>query len=290
MGRKKAVFAALLVLLVFAGTACIPGTKKTPQDMACLSFGGGPFEGPHYQGYHEPGKGLFINGLFDKLYCYPTTQRTYIISSRADESDLGTADSIVAPSDDSIDVTFEMTVYFELATDEENLLAFHQEIGIKTKAFTEDGWEKMLNDYFRQQIESAVQKQARSFDAVEMYADQSVFLSIQNGLATTLPSNINEALGDDYMTNFRVVLRKIDLPQATKEELVRNKNSEIAIETKKNEVAQAELEAEAIEKRQKAFENCDVCILYEAIKSGTIDFWVIPNGQDLTLQTPNRRQ
>ena len=63
-------FVALVVLIVMA-----TGFKKTPRDEVGLSYGGGPIEGAHFQQVVEPGHGLFFNGVQDKLYLYPVTQR-----------------------------------------------------------------------------------------------------------------------------------------------------------------------------------------------------------------------
>lgn len=265
-------------------TACL-GFQKTPQDKMCVSYGGGPFEGAQFQGVHEPGQGLFQNGLFDKLYCYPVTERSYIISSGGGGD---AADPVVAPSQDNIPLTFELATYFQLNTDK--IAEFHEAIGIKTSAFTDDGWVQMLNEYFRPQIDQSLQRLGRQYEAVVAYSDRDSYSAIQASLRSELPVSINEALGDDYFNDFRIVLRRIDVPESLRAELQANKESEVRVVTKQNEVKQAEFEAEAIEKRQKAFENCQVCILYEAIKAGSIDFWVIPADNNLTLQTPPRSQ
>jgi hypothetical protein len=282
---KKLVL-LLLVLFALSGVACIPGTKTTPQDRVCVSYGGGPFEGKKFQGVHEPGKGRFINGLFDDLYCYPVTERSYIITSRPNEGDAHYADSVVAPSQDNIQLTFELATYFQLNVDK--IADFHSAIGIKTAAYEDDGWNNMLAEYFRPQIDQAVQRLARTYEAQVAYSDTGAFAAIQSSLRSELPNTINDALGDDYFEDFRIVLRKIDVPESLRNELLANKESAVRVQTKQNEVRQAEQEAQAIQKRQKALEGCEVCILYEAIKAGTIDFWVIPSGNNLTLQTPQR--
>lgn len=283
-GGSLALLTTMVVVSFVGVVSLLFSTKTTPQDKTCVSYGGGLFEGKDYQGTHEPGKGRFINGVMDKLYCYPVTERSFIITSQA-----GAADStspVVAPSQDNIPLTFELATYFQLNTSKVD--EFHAAIGIKTKAFSEEGWVNMLHEYFKPQIDQSVQRLARQYEATTAYADRDAFLTIQTSLKNELPQSINEALGDDYFSDFRVVLRRIDVPDTLRQELLANKESEVKVETKKNEVRQAEQEAEAIAKRQEALEDCDSCILYEAIKSGTIDFWVIPSGHDLTLQTPAR--
>ena len=278
------IMGVFLLLMVVVTT--VQALAKTPADKTCLSYGGGPMEPKRYQRTVPEGSGLFVNGVFDRLYCYPTTQRTYTITKQAGEGDEGRVDFVQAPSNDNVTMDFEMVVYFKLNTD--LLREFQENIGFKTQAWTDEGWVRMLREYFRPQIDLAVQKEARNYDAQSAFGDRAAFLSIQTALASALPENINAALGDDYIEDMRIVLRKIDIPQTLKDQLLANKESEVKIKTKQNEILQAKAEAEAIAERQKALEGCQVCILYEAIKSGTIDFWVIPSGNNLTLQTPTR--
>ena len=281
--RARIGIVALGVVIFIVGIIGIAGTKTTPQDQTCVSYGGGPFEGKKFQGLHEPGKGIFVNGLFDKLYCYPVTQRSFIIS-RDQNADFETP--VVAPSSDNIDTSWEISMYFRLNTSKTR--EFHESIGFKTEAYTDEGWFTMLQEYFRPQIQGSVRALAPKYTATELYANQEVFTEVENELERSVPDDILDTLGDDYFVDFSVSLKNIDIPEELKEKLKEKEASEIAIGTKQNEVRQAELEAEAIEKRQKAFEDCDTCILYEAIKSGNIDFWVIPGDQGLTLQTPQR--
>ena len=37
-----------------------------------ISYGGGVFEGPHFQRVIKPGHSLFFNGFMDSLYLYPS--------------------------------------------------------------------------------------------------------------------------------------------------------------------------------------------------------------------------
>jgi hypothetical protein len=268
-GQTDALFGVIGFVVVVALLGVVVGLftsfEKTPQDKICLSYGGGPFEGNQYQFTTEAGSGIFINGMFDNLYCYPQTERSFSI--RTDDNNEDTPlNAVVAPSSDNIDMRFELIVYFQL--NEDKIEEFHKAIGIKTHAYDDkegesgDGWGKMLSEYALPQITTSIQRQARTFEAVEAYADPTVFRSIQANLASELPVAINDALGDDYFTDYRVTLTQITLPDGLLAELERNEASKIAIQTKQNEIKQRQAEAEAIAELNKALEASGPSYVY----------------------------
>jgi regulator of protease activity HflC (stomatin/prohibitin superfamily) len=294
--RRSVVILALVLvpILIVALFPMVAGAfKKTPRDKIGISYGDGPIEGVHFQRIVKPGTGLFFNGFFDKLYLYPADQRNYIVSKERSQGSTRGSDSIVAPSRDRVPVEYQVAIYFKL--DSDRLRDFHEELGLKYGAYTSAGWDRLIQDTFRQQIENALQAETRRYDVADIYANAELLAQIQGEVQRSLKERLTNALGEDYFCGPKFqpggkcsepvfVIKKADVPKDVVKAFQDNRTSEVQVLTKQNEIQQREAEAQAIAALNISGQDY---VLLRGIESGQVKFWVVPSNNGLTLQAPS---
>ena len=304
----------LVVPVVLIALALAPsffsGLKKTPRDRVGISYGGGPFEGVHFQRIVQPGSNLFFNGLFDTLYLYPSDQVNYIVpqqpvqvvqQAQAQDGQQGqngqggqpASDTVVAPTRDRVQVSYQVAVYFKLNTDE--LRDFHEQLGLRYKAYTTEGWNNLISDTFRQQIENALQEETRNVDVADVVGNADLLVELQDNVQTKLTQRLEDALGQQFFCapTFRpdgecgdptFVIKRVDIPTSVTQAFEDVRTSDIQIQTKENEVRQREAEGRAIEALGLSGQEYDIL---KAIESGKITFWVLDGEGGVTITGPD---
>jgi SPFH domain / Band 7 family len=312
----------LVVPVVLVALALVPtfvsGLKKTPRDRVGISYGGGPIEGVHFQRIVQPGSSLFFNGVFDDLYLYPSDQVNYIVpqqpaqaaqqqaaqqqAGQDDQQAQGTQeapaaqpalDAVVAPTRDRVQVSYQVAVYFKLNTDE--LRDFHEQLGLRYRAYTTDGWNKLIRDTFRQQIENALQEETRKVDVADLVGNADLLVELQDSVQAKLTQRLEDALGNRFFCapTFRpggdcgdptFVIKRLDIPTSVAQAFEDVRTSDIQIQTKENEVRQREAEARAIAALGLSGQEYDIL---KAIESGKITFWVLDGEGGITITGPD---
>ena len=287
------VVAIVVAAFLLAGLPLLRGAfQRTPKDRIGISYGGVPIEAIHFQKVVPPGHGLFFNGFFDSLYLYPSDQLNYILA----DTD-GNDDAVVAPTSDRVTVTYQIAVYYKLNTDE--LQAFHEELGLRYEAYTDAGWNNLIRDTLRQQIESALQEETRRHTVAGIYGDAELLVQIQNEVQATVSARLEAALGRRFFCgptfepggeceNLTFIIKRTDIPESVAAAFESNKTSEVLIGTRENEVIQREQEARGIAALAEALNQTGPAyVLLKAIESGQINFWVLPDDGSIDLTAPD---
>jgi hypothetical protein len=283
----------VIVLAVVVGLALVPAVvssfKKTPRNMVGISYGGGPFESAHFQRIVNPGSRLFFNGLFDPLYNYPADTQTYIVSKVKGEGAVSEVDSIVAPSRDRVQIEFQIAVYFKLNVG--RLRSFHEQLGIQYTAYNAAGWDRLIQDTFRQQIENALQQETRRYDVADIYGNAEDLTAIETEVEAKLSERLTSALGQPFFCGptYRrggscppptFVIKKIDIPSNVADAFEANRTAQIGIE-------QRTAEAEAIGQLNTALAEAGMpYVLLRAIEEGKVTFWALPTEGGVSLEVP----
>lgn len=289
-----------LVVLLVVALALVPSVisslQKTPRNMVGISYGGGPVEAAHFQRVVQPGSGLFFNGLFDPLYLYPSDTQTYIVSKVKGQGTVADPDSIVAPTKDRVQVEYQVAIYFKLNSD--RLRDFHEQLGLRYSGYTASGWNKLIQDTFRQQVENALQEETRKYDVADLYGNAEDLAALQDSVEEKLSKGLVGALGAPLFCgptftaggecgSPTFIIKKLDIPDSVVTAFEGNRTSAIEVLTSQNEIAQRAAEAQAIEALNQGLAEAGMpYVLLRAIESGKISFWVLPSDSGVTLQAP----
>jgi regulator of protease activity HflC (stomatin/prohibitin superfamily) len=288
------IVAVVAILLLAVVPAFASGLKKTPRNKIGISYGGGPIEGAHYQRIVKPGHALFFNGFFDPLYLYPADQQSYIISLKKSEGSTNIADSVTAPTKDRVQMVYQVAIYFKLDTD--RLRDFHEQIGLKYAAYTNSGWQYMITSTFRQQIENALQQETRRYTVQDIYGSEAVLLQLQDHVQSSLTQRLKAALGEQFFCGptwepgekcgpVTFTIKRADPPKSVVASLEAQRNSQIGIQTAENNAQARAQEVKGIDDLRAAGISGSDYVLMKAVESGNINFWVLPQGNSLTLNT-----
>jgi regulator of protease activity HflC (stomatin/prohibitin superfamily) len=194
---------AIVGIVVIGGLVWLGGAtfKSVPVDKIGLHYTGGLFQGQHFEGVIAPGTNTKYYGEFDRIYLLPSTQRTYIVSKDPEAGEQKGADFISAPSSDSVPFTFEAAVYFKLNPKPEVLRHFFEQICLHDNCYDlapGGGWDKMLAQYFRPQIENALRIEVERYDRDHLYRDPDTLQDIQKAIGPVLTERINAVLGGPF--------------------------------------------------------------------------------------------
>jgi len=229
-----AVIIGFIFLIIF-----IRGWRSVPPDKLLLHYTGGPIQGTHFKEEVSPGTRTKFYGLLENFYFLPATQRNYIISGDPNRGDRHGVDTIVTPSKHRVSMSVEAAVYFKLNIRTDDIKGFR---GGTVRRFFEQvclheydgegncidlspggGWDKMLEQYFRPQIDQTIRAELGKYDYQQEWQDPNIRAEIQGAVGPVLKERINTALGGEFFcgpdstrtrcTNFGFVLQAVNPPK-----------------------------------------------------------------------------
>jgi hypothetical protein len=288
------VIAVLLIILfnVF-------NFASTDANKIGLHYGGGVIEDKKFKSLIPPGSTNKLIGPGDTMYTYPIDQRSYIIGGAG--ADTENADEVTVVSKDNVRLGVRVQVYFTLNRDKDVIKSFHERIGLKTAAYEDDGWNDMLQSYFRPQIDRALAAVATNYNWAELYNNEKKKAEFQTAASTEFTRLLPAAVGGDYFCGPSytgnnacgelsfTIQKPTPLDKGIIDGLEAKQRAELAKQAQEQKNQQVNVELQSV-KQQVAMLGANGYLLKTAIESGKIQFMVIPQGGNVSIPVPTPAQ
>lgn len=188
---KRVLSAVVLLVLVLLSGGC--GRQGSATNEIGLVYSGGLVEDKSFKGFLKPGATWESVGWGSKVYRYRTDQRSFIAGPEGKQRDVPPVQIVTA---DDVRMLVEFQMYFKLHWGDEKVIKqFHENLGVKTKAWTDDGWQQMLNEYFAPQIERALESVGLKHNWRDLYASEEARVGFQNEAIARVKENLREVIG-----------------------------------------------------------------------------------------------
>lgn len=289
---KNRVLLGVMALAMAALSSC--GLASAKINESCLVYSGGIVEDAEFIRVMKPGANADNIGMGSNTYCYRNDQRSYI----AGAGEKGDTDAVVGVSKDNVRVRVQYQLYFTLNQEEEILQEFHENLGVKTEAWTDEGWRQLLIEFFEPQIERAIESAALNYNWRDLYSSEEARREFQKSVVEGVRRNLREIIGNDYFCgpdytkpgdecgDFTFTVGK---PEPVNDEIIKAVESEqkAAAESAAQEQKNAQIELEAKGKQQLVdLYGPQGALLYEAIQGGQVQIMVVPSDGSVALPLP----
>lgn len=262
-------------------------------DQAGVEYNGGVIQATKFTNCAKTGTREY-RGPGDHIYLYPAGQRSYEFSDKKDSADTGPI-SVVSKDNLQMDVSGVAT--FSLNTDCDTLRRFHEQIGIKYKAYTDAGWLKMLGTYLRQPLDRAMDQAAKKYPWKDLYSNPAVKRQWEQEVGQQVVAQVNATAGGQFFCapsftgkgqcgSFNLTLQQPQPPQNVRNALAQAQEAAEQAEAQKNRNVQVRTELDAIRDLVKVL-GPDGYVLYQAIKDGRITVVPVPQGGNLNITPGN---
>lgn len=188
---RRSATAVVLVSIVLTTGAC--GRQGSATNEIGLVYSGGLVEDKAFKGFLKPGATWESVGWGSKVYRYRIDQRSFIAAPEGKQRDTPPVQIVTA---DDVRMLVEFQMYFKLHWNNEKVMRqFHENLGVKTEAWTDDGWNQMLNEYFAPQIERALEAVGLKHNWRDLYASEEARVAFQNEGVQRVKENLREVIG-----------------------------------------------------------------------------------------------
>lgn len=304
-GTKRAGLLALIVLLVVVGIPTVigifGGLAKTSGGEVAVVRNGGWFDDNQVRQVIQPASGVTWVGFWSNIHRYPSQQRFYTITSRANGGDRTGVDVVNVPSSDGVSMGIEGTFYFALNLDEATLRQFDDRFG--TRQFRgadgtmrsawdgDEGWSSFLDQIIRPVIDNDLRQEVNNFRCAELVSSCALVQNQSSGGQQTQPVNVNgqannsniakvqeavnrsfaqdikNTLGGEFLTSIHFNLSKVTLPDSVQKAVDDAQAAYAKVSEAQARVVQAQADADANKKRQEGYNACPACAQIDIMKA-----------------------
>ncbi|MET8006285.1 SPFH domain-containing protein [Nonomuraea glycinis] len=275
--RKTPALLAAAALLAVTACSITTDTNEVGLDYDYDSWSGTTTK----EGCVPPGQRAWQD-INDPGYVYPADQRSFDFSA----NDGAESKPITVVSKDNLEMSVAGVSTFYLNQDCDTLATFHDKIGKKFAADTDEGWKRLLGVYIKQPLDRAMDAAAKKYAWKQLYADPAIKQAWETEVATLAQQFIKEQAGADYFTQFRFTLQQPQPPANVSKALA---SAQEAIEqnaAQKNKNEQVKTELESIKELVEVL-GPEGYVLYQAMKDGKVSLVPVPIGSNVNV-TPKQ--
>lgn len=274
--RKPLITAATLIATAALITGC--STVSTEPDQQALRYSDPLAGAKEYQQHYGPSS-YDMNSIFNEGYVYPAGQRVYAFLPEGGDTGV-----LTPTTKDGVTLQVAGSVRFALTDNPDELRKFHELIGLRMEAYTDEGWREFLKVYLRAPIERALNDATQGLEWSAIYTDPKVKAEWEKKVGELLPQYVSQTIGGNYVGQFQVTLQKPSLPEELEAAL---RDAEVAAQqerTQEKRNGQVKSELESIRELVDVL-GPDGYNVYQAIKDGRISILPIPAGTNVTIPT-----
>jgi uncharacterized membrane protein YqiK len=299
-GKRIGVIAGIILASLALITTVIgvfDSLTKTSGGEVAVVRNGGWFDNNQIRQVIQPGSGVTWTGFWSNIHRYPSQQRYYTITARANGGDRTGVDVVNVPSSDGVSMGIEGTFYFTLNLDEATLKTFDDKFGTRTFRGADgtmrnawdgdDGWSSFLDQIIRPVIDNDLRQEVNNFRCAELVsscalvqnqgANQPVNVNgqanngniakVQDAVNRSFTQDLKGTLGGDFLSNIHFNLSRVTLPDSVQKAVDDAQAAYAKVSESQAHVVQAQADADANKKRQEGYNACPACAQIDIMKA-----------------------